>query len=145
MRVDETWGSREGVCFCRDEWVRAATPGPREGKASLKSRDDVWTLGGTHEVPPPTALSLLRPQDGRYKSRLAGLALGHHPVSAFAGGSVVKKPPAYAGDANLIPESRRSPGEGNSSPLQYSCLGNPADRGAWWATVHVVTEESDTA
>ena len=37
----------------------------------------------------------------------------------------------------------RSPREGNGNPLQYSCLGNPMDRGAWWATVHEVTKESD--
>ena len=37
----------------------------------------------------------------------------------------------------------KSPGEGNGNPLQYSCLGNPMDRGAWWATVHGVAEESD--
>jgi len=39
-------------------------------------------------------------------------------------------------DAGSIPGSGRSPGEGNGNPLQYSCLGNPMDRGAWWATVH---------
>ena len=44
-----------------------------------------------------------------------------------------------AGDLGLIPGSRRSPGEGNGNPLQYSCLENPMDRGAWWATVHRVT------
>ena len=52
---------------------------------------------------------------------------------------VVKNPLANAGDirdAGLIPGLRRSPGEGNSSPLQYSCLENSMDRGAWWATVH---------
>ena len=54
----------------------------------------------------------------------------------FPGGSVVKNPPDNAGDADLIPGSERSPGEGNGNPLQYSCLGNPMDRGAWWATVH---------
>ena len=43
-----------------------------------------------------------------------------------------------AGDLGSIPESGRSPGEGNDSPLQYSCLENPMDRGAWWATVHGV-------
>ena len=40
--------------------------------------------------------------------------------------------------------SGRSPGEGNGNPLQYSCLGNPMERGAWWATVHGLTKESDT-
>jgi len=57
---------------------------------------------------------------------------------------VVKNPPANAGDVGLIPELGRSPGEGNGNPLQDSCLGNPMDRGAWWATVHGVTKESDT-
>ena len=44
------------------------------------------------------------------------------------------------GDAGLIPGSGRSPGEGNGNPLQYSCLENPTDRGAWWATVHEVAK-----
>ena len=47
------------------------------------------------------------------------------------------------GDISSIPGSGRSPGEGNSNPLQYSCLGNAMDRGAWQATVHAVTKESD--
>ena len=58
-------------------------------------------------------------------------------------GSVVKNLPDNAGDTGdvgLIPGSGRFPGEGHSNPLQYSCLGNPMDRGAWWATVH---KESD--
>ena len=54
-----------------------------------------------------------------------------------------KNPPANAEDKGSIPGSRRSPGEGNGNPLQYSCLGNPIDRGAWQATVHGVTKESD--
>ena len=45
-------------------------------------------------------------------------------------------PLANAGDAGLIPGSGRSPGEGDGNPLQYSCLENPTDRGAWRATVH---------
>ena len=49
-----------------------------------------------------------------------------------------------AGDVGLILGSGRSPGEGNGNSLQYSCLGNPMDRGAWWATVHGVTKEVDT-
>ena len=48
-----------------------------------------------------------------------------------------------AGDMGLIPGWERSPGRGNGNPLQYLCLGTPMDRGAWWATVHRVTE-SDT-
>ena len=48
------------------------------------------------------------------------------------------------GDAALIPGSGRSPGEGNGNPLQYSCLEDPMDRGAWWATVYGVTKGMDT-
>ena len=48
-----------------------------------------------------------------------------------------------AEDAGLVPGSGRSPGEGKGNPLLYSCLGNPMDRGAWWATVHGVTKELD--
>ena len=61
----------------------------------------------------------------------------------FPGGSVVKNMPTTAGEADSIPGSGRSPGEGNGNPLQYSCLGNVMDREAWWATVHGVTKESD--
>ena len=53
----------------------------------------------------------------------------------FAGGSVVKNLPANAGDPGLIPGLGRSPGGGNGNSLQYSCLENHMDRGAWWATV----------
>ena len=56
------------------------------------------------------------------------------------GGSEVKNPPANAGDTGLISELKQSPGEGNGNPLQYSRLGNPMDRGAWWATAHGVKE-----
>ena len=49
---------------------------------------------------------------------------------------MVKNPPASAGDMGSISESGGFPGEGNGSPLQYSCLGNPMYRETWWATVH---------
>ena len=55
---------------------------------------------------------------------------------------MVKNLPANAGDAGSIPGSGRFPGEGHSNPLQYSCLENPVDRGAWWATVHGVAESN---
>ena len=59
----------------------------------------------------------------------------------FPGGTVVKHLPASAGDAGSIPGSGRSPREGNGTPLHYSCLGNPLDRGPWRAVVHGVTKE----
>ena len=61
----------------------------------------------------------------------------------FPGGEVVKNPPANVGDTKdmgSIPGSRRSPGEGNGNPLQYSCLENSTDRGAWRAAVHAVAK-----
>ena len=53
---------------------------------------------------------------------------------------MVKNPPASAGDVGLIPGWGRSPGGGHGNPLQYSCLENPTDRGAWCATVHGVAK-----
>ena len=68
-------------------------------------------------------------------------------VWGFPGGSVLKNPPANAGatgDSGSIPGSGRSPREGNDNTLQYSCLYNSMDRGAWWAAVHRVTESDMT-
>ena len=65
-------------------------------------------------------------------------------VWGFPGVSDGKESACNIGDLNLISGSGRSPGEGNGNPLQYSCLENPMDRGAWWAAVHWVTKESDT-
>ena len=57
----------------------------------------------------------------------------------FPGSSVGKKSNYNAGDPGSIPESGRSPGEGNGNQHQYSCLRNPMDRGAWWAIVYGAT------
>ena len=65
----------------------------------------------------------------------------------FPGGSVVNSLPYSAEDARgegLIPGWERSPAEGSGYPFQYSCLENSMDRGAWWATIHGVSKESDT-
>ena len=58
----------------------------------------------------------------------------------FAGGSDSKESACNAEDLTLIRVSERSPEEGNGYPLQYSCLENSTDRGAWWATVHGVAD-----
>ena len=66
-----------------------------------------------------------------------------YEYTGFPGDSVVKNPPANAGDirhASLIPESGRSPGGRHGNALQYSCLENPMDRGAWRVTVHGVSK-----
>ena len=59
------------------------------------------------------------------------------------GRSVVKNTLTNAGVMGSIPGQGRSPGEGNDNPLQYSCLENPMDRKAWWATIHEVAKELD--
>ena len=58
----------------------------------------------------------------------------------FPGSSDGKASAYNAGDLGSIPGSGRSPGEGKGNPLQYSCLENPMDQRAWWATVHGVTK-----
>ena len=59
-------------------------------------------------------------------------------ISGFPPSSVGKESACNAGDLGSIPGSGRSPGEGNGNPLQFSCLENPMDKGAWRATVHGV-------
>ena len=61
-------------------------------------------------------------------------------LMGFPGGSDSKEFACNAGDPRMIPGSGRYPGEGNGNLLQYSCLENPMDRGAWWTTVHVVAK-----
>ena len=61
-------------------------------------------------------------------------------LEGFPGGSNGKESACSAEDLGSIPWSGRSPGEGNGYPLQYSCLENAMDRGAWWATVNGVTK-----
>ena len=71
------------------------------------------------------------------------MRLNLYHFGGFHGGSVVENPPANAGaigDSSSVPGSGRSPGEGNGNTLQYSCPGNPTDRGIWWSTVHVVAK-----
>ena len=63
-----------------------------------------------------------------------------HISKGFPGSSEVKASACNTGELGLIPRLGRSPGEGKSNPLQYSCLENPIDRGAWWAILHRVAK-----
>ena len=100
---------------------------------------------GIRKSPMERAFSLGEPPCITFKTQLsthifyeAAAATGTSQVAL-----VVKNLPANAGDlrdVGLIPGSGRSPGVGNGNPLQYPCLENPMDRGAWWATVHGVTK-----
>ena len=65
---------------------------------------------------------------------------GHSKCLGFPGGSDGKESTCSAGDLGLIPGSARCPGEGNGNPLQYSCLENSMNRGAWRAAVHGVAK-----
>ena len=78
---------------------------------------------------------------GRYLKLSFWLKL--HLFEGFPGGSVIKNPPTNARITGLIPGLGRPPGERNGYPLQYSCLGNPMDTGAWWATVHRAAKKLD--
>ena len=77
------------------------------------------------------------------KSRWLSLLEGNH-FTGLPWWLSGKESVCQAGDPCLIPGLERSPGEGNGYPLQYSCLENPTDGGAWWATVHGVMKELDT-
>ena len=68
---------------------------------------------------------------------IAGIVIIYYQLSRLL---EVKAPACNAGDLGLIPVSGRSPGEGNGNPLQYSCLENRMNQGAWWATVHGVAK-----
>ena len=83
----------------------------------------------------------IKEEDGSVEGWVSGGSLNFlHYIYGFPGGSVINNPPTNAGDMSSIPRSGRSPGEENGNPLQYSCLGNPVDRGAWQATIHGVTK-----
>ena len=70
--------------------------------------------------------------------------LGTMKCKGLTGGSDCQEPACNAGDLSSIPGLGRSPGEAHGNLLQYSCLENPMDRGAWWATVHSVAESDRT-
>ena len=146
------WGSlwKESTLSCRQKKVSTRLPGPMlpfnftktRGKnamnfLNLRAKSVEWKSLWMFYMLMYTKKVHFRPDLGRILLRMAyhlSLLLG------FPGGSVVKNLPANAGDLGLIPGLGRSPGEGNVNPLQYFCLGNPMDRGAWWATVHGVAK-----
>ena len=84
---------------------------------------------------------MYRSLDGNTSSFLAG---GRSLIVELMGHVVGKESTCNAGDPGFIPGLGRSPGEDNGNPLQYSCLGNPMDRGAWWGAVHRVPESDMT-
>ena len=75
-----------------------------------------------------------------YRRSLRGIDPISPGPKGFPSGSDSKESACNAGDLGSVPGSGRSPGERNGNPLQYSCLKNPMDRGAWWATVYGVAK-----
>ena len=109
-----------------------------QGESTNTLTQNVWEV---LFIPPPPHLVLSdnSPQTGFMKWSIScfNLYFLDHPAARPA--LVVNNPPANAGDIRdtwFDPWGRRAPGEGNGNPLQYSCLGNPMDRGAWRAIVH---------
>ena len=81
------------------------------------------------------------PVSGSFQQRLWNIySFNIYLGSALPGGSLAKNPPANTGDVGSISGLGRSPGTGSGNPLQYSCLKNPTDRGAWRVTGHRVTK-----
>ena len=76
---------------------------------------------------------------GRTESDTTEVTYQQHMITPSLVAQLGKEPASNAGDPGLIPGLGRFPGEGNDNPLQYSCLKNPMDRGAWQAAVHGVT------
>ena len=92
-------------------------------------------LVGSSSVPRTSSISI------GFDNIFVKNAISNRPdVLGFPAGSDGKESACNVGDSGSMPESGRSPGEGNGNPLQYSCLENPMDRGAWQTTVHGVAK-----
>ena len=92
------------------------------------------------EVIPKTTSTINRPLSQGFLFRTCQFTGPQFLSPDFPGGSVVKNPPANAGDPSSMCGLGRSPGERNGNPPHYSCLENPMDRVLWWITVHGVTK-----
>ena len=126
-------------------------PGGSDGKESVCSAGDLSSVPGSARSSGEGNGNLFQysclenPTDGGvWWATVPGVAKSRTRLSdftfTFPGGSEVKASACNAGDLGSIPGSGRSPGEGNGNPLQYSCLENPTDGGAWRAAVHGVAK-----
>ena len=116
--------------------LHRTVPINQESTSLLTSQGSVW---GRSRISLPSAIKCEGPSgQPPHCPRAQLLTLIHYWAPLC--GPVVKNHLDSTGDAGLNPGLERSPGEGNGNPLQYSCLENPKDRVAWWATVHGVTK-----
>ena len=125
-------------------WVEE--PGRLQSMGSRRVGDDWATslslftfMHWRRKWQPTPVCCLENPRDrGAWWAAVYGVAQSRTRLKRLNSMIVGKESACSAGDLSSIPGSGRSHGEGNDKPLQYSCLGNPMDRGAWWATVHGV-------
>ena len=150
-----TQGSNPGLPHCRQTLYHLSHQGSPNGESSshqttgLDSQPQIILVGLTSDSTP------LRRNftQGRHLLYTIVFCLALNPVNCFewdysrnkiwkgfSGGSDGRASVCSVGDLGSIPGLGRSPGEGNGSPLHYSCLENPVDGGAWWAKVHGVTK-----
>ena len=124
-------------------------PHGSSGKESTRNVEDLWSIPGLgrspgegHDYPlqcPGLGMDCIA--HGFAKSQTDWVTLTFScGLSFICSASVEKNPPANAGDEGPIPGSGGFPGEGNSYPLQYSCLGNLMDGGVWWTRVHGIAK-----
>ena len=145
MRQAGTWDS--AAMLAPGHTLPQATKKPHEAKitARICSRCRFWTKE-TKRPKNPTATS----EEPQAKAGYGTSPLhtippkGWENIYATHPAQKVKNLPANAGDRASVPGSGRCPGEGNGYLLQYACLENSTDRGAWQATVHEIAKESDT-
>ena len=122
-----------GGCNCGKKWGEGGGALERGRQGSLRFYEDIST--SFKPLPPKEPLkSVLCVYEGMKIDMILYLYVKYlyihiNVYTGFPGGSVIKNPPTSAGDSGSIPGLGRSPGEGNGNPLQYSCLGNPMDRG----------------
>ena len=126
------WNQRRFVLFIHRCFWGVQVPGPTLG------------LGFPVTLGCPCPMRLVLHTHTHTQTHTHTLYCGKILITYFPDGAVVKNPPANAGDMGSIPRLGRSPEGGNGNPLQYSCLENPMDRGAWWATVHGVAKLDTT-
>ena len=123
------------------EWVLRVERWPAAPECSLVPRlvqEGGWGAGMGEGDGSPKASQMGHPPTHRELNEGRGCALAFPKKQPMA--QSVKNLPTMQENAGAIPGLGRSPGKGNGNPFQYSCLENPMDRGAWWATVHGVTE-----
>ena len=120
----------------------AQAPQPVSGRAGIQTafQSPCSVLLHLWVLPTLVPALLLPPQASCFVVLLIALTIYLYIFICIPGSSDDKASAYNAGDLGSIPGSGRSPGEGNGNPLQYSCLENPMDLGAWWATIHGVAK-----